>query len=32
MTDWRLNTAVLLTVALTYASVGMAYLSIPRVS
>ncbi|RII30959.1 MAG: hypothetical protein CXR30_03895 [Geobacter sp.] len=28
MTDWRLNTAALLTVALTFASVGMAYLQI----
>lgn len=28
MTDWRLNTAALLTVALTFASVGLAYLQI----
>ena len=28
MTDWQLNTAALLTVALTFASVGMAYLQI----
>ena len=28
MTDWRLNTAALLTVALTFASVGMAYIQI----
>jgi cation:H+ antiporter len=28
MTEWRLNTAALLTVALTFASVGMAYLQI----
>ena len=28
MTDWKLNTAALLTVALTFASVGMAYLQI----
>lgn len=28
MTDWHLNTAALLTVALTFASVGMAYLQI----
>ncbi|HXE96242.1 MAG TPA: hypothetical protein VN642_07545 [Dongiaceae bacterium] len=28
MTDWRLNTAALLTVALTFASVGMAYVQI----
>jgi cation:H+ antiporter len=28
MTDWQLNTAALLTVGLTFASVGMAYLQI----
>jgi cation:H+ antiporter len=28
MTDWQLNSAALLTVALTFASVGMAYLQI----
>jgi cation:H+ antiporter len=28
MTDWQLNTAALLTVALTFASVGLAYLQI----
>jgi cation:H+ antiporter len=28
MTEWRLNSAALLTVALTFASVGMAYLQI----